>query len=75
MLRLVCEGKCNPYLADYDATCERQSQFGDVKQFQQEQSRELVHTEHEMVKDEYYDTHMGWIKKYRCVVCGHTRRF
>lgn len=72
---IVCEGSCNPYLADYDAISHRQAQFGDVKRYLVERTRQLIHTPHVMVQDNYYDVKMGWVRKFKCTVCGHTRRF
>ncbi len=72
---LICEGRCNPYLADFDSVAHRQSQFGDVRDYMKVAARVLIHTEHIMTQDNHYDTRIGWCRKYTCVVCGHTRKF
>lgn len=71
---LVCEGKCNPELREYDQMRERQEQFGDLRVFLAEQARQLVHTEHEMIIRGVW--HDGvWKDVWRCVVCRATKRF
>lgn len=75
--RIVCEGKCNPDLADFDALCHRFAQFGDrgVGKYVVERSRELIHTDHVITQFQHYDVKIGWCVRAKCTVCGHTRKY
>lgn len=73
--RIVCEGKCNPDLADFDAMCHRQSQFGDLLPYVKERARALAHTDHRLTQANHFDVRIGWCCLYKCAVCGHTRKY
>lgn len=73
---LVCEGACNPDIYDYDQLCV-QMQGGN--QFLMPdvafRARRLRHTLHVRSRSEFWDVHRGWIRSFRCQVCGHVRKF
>lgn len=73
--QIICEGKCNPDLVDYDAACHRQSQFGDIADYLKLRARSLVHTDHVMVNDMEWSSKLGMVARYKCAVCGHSRLF
>lgn len=72
---IVCEGKCNPDIYDFDSLAHRQVQFGDIRPYLRERVEKLVHTTHELTRNTYYDVRMGWTRSWRCQVCGHSRKF
>ena len=60
---IVCEGACNPHLADYTDQSRRFSSSGRVAPVPDVTL--LTHTPHVQVAGEYY----------RCTVCGTRRKF
>lgn len=77
---LVCESqKCNPRLHDYDQLVERYAQFGGdrhARAYIRERAGTLNHTPHVThEKFDKYDSRMGWIKSWKCLECGHVRKF
>jgi len=73
---LVCEGPCNPDIYDYDTLViqmQAGNQFlvGDVAF----RARRLHHTRHVRSRSEHWDIMRGWIRSFRCEICGHVRKF
>lgn len=79
---LVCEGKCNPDIKDYDATVGRIMQAWEGKTpFRSEErltiyewGRKLVHTAHIAVSNVRW-AGRGWTRTWKCAECGQNREF
>jgi hypothetical protein len=85
---LVCEGKCNPDLKDYDMASSRTARacaedLEDGPKYQPTTSdarffggwaRKLKHTTHTCISSINYHNN-GWKRKYQCNVCGRSRWF
>lgn len=72
---IVCEGKCNPDIREYD---DQVVEFGAARsnrEFLMEWARRLVHTKHTRVSGDHWGIGQGWIRKFQCGVCGHVRHF
>ncbi len=72
---MVCEGKCNPDLVEFEQLCERWMMFGDNREYLVERRKALRHTVHVSNRPECFDTKMGgWTRVWRCTECGAVRR-
>lgn len=82
---LVCEGACNPDIHDYDQAASRigpsdyrRTREIDARQVQilYDWVRRLVHTHHECIRTKHWSkSGHGWVRSFRCTVCGHVREF
>lgn len=71
---LICEGKCNPDLAEYDQLCDRFAIYGDNLDYLRERRKELRHTLHYAEGYSHFDIHMGWVERYTCLECGRVKK-
>lgn len=74
---VVCEGQCNPDLPMYDRTVEEyNSGHSDrLKGYLKDLVRTLKHTPHTIQGGLFWDPKMGFVRRCKCNVCGHIRRW
>lgn len=74
---LICEGRCNPLLREYDGLVERYGAEPVIAtlKYIMLRVRQLVYTRHERCRGEHWDPKHGWIRSFRCQVCGAVKKF
>ena len=76
---LICEGRCNPHLRDYDIVADRAGKTDMrgpkwVSPILTDMVRTLVHTPHNTLDNNLrFSSDFGWGRLWKCAVCGHTR--
>lgn len=76
-VNIVCEGPCNPGLYDYDQAVRQFSTMGRPRallDFISDRARTLAHTLHILHRKQYWHP-TGWVRGFKCTVCGHIRKW
>ena len=76
-LSLICEGHCNPEVHEIDRLIDNMlAGRSETKSYVFERQRALKHTTHYRVTDfPVYHGVIGWHHRWKCTICGYTRRF
>lgn len=79
--QLICESTtCNPDLPDYEASVRRfvaedRNRYTEIWKHIVKISRRLIHTPHVPVPSSYDPLTQTYIYRYKCQICGYSRKY